>query len=215
MRYLTERERIVTVFRLMEEKNLNYGYSGNVSVRVSENEYLISPTGARKAFMKPEDLLLVNGEGEVLEGVGQPSVELPLHVTVYKNRPDVRAIIHAHPIYATVLGVLRLDLEPVVEELAIYVGGGVKVADYAIFGSQELANSVVKALGDRSAVIMANHGILTCGRDVMEAFDILVCVERAAQVYVLARAAGIPNKLPPETVKAEVALYKLRKSKSS
>ncbi|MEM1509597.1 MAG: class II aldolase/adducin family protein [Thermofilaceae archaeon] len=215
MRYLTERERIVTVFRLMEEKNLNYGYSGNVSVRVSENEYLISPTGARKASMKPEDVLLVNEEGEVLEGTGQPSVELPLHVTVYKNRQDVRAIIHAHPIYATVLGVLRVDLEPVVEELAIYVGGGVKVADYAIFGSQELANNVVGALGDRSAVIMANHGILTCGRDIMEAFDILVCVERAAQVYVLARAAGIPNKLPSETIKAEVALYKLRKSRSS
>lgn len=215
MRYLTEREQIVAVFKLMEERNLNYGYSGNVSVKVSEGEYLISPSGARKASMKPEDVLLVNKMGEVLEGVGRPSVELPLHVAVYESRPDVGAIIHAHPIYATVLGVLRIDLEPVVEELAIYVGGGVKVADYAIFGSRELADNVVKALGDRSAVIMANHGVLTCGRDVMEAFDVLVCVERAAQIYVLARAAGVPSKLPREAIEAEAALYRLRKSRGA
>jgi L-fuculose-phosphate aldolase len=195
----------------MEEKGLNYGYSGNVSAKAGPGAYLITPSGVRKAEVKPEDLLLVDGEGRVVEGAGKPSVELPLHLAIYRARPDVNVVVHAHPIYATVLSVLRLDLEPVVEELALYVGGGVRVADYAPSGTEKLAENVLKALGDRNAAILANHGVLACGGDVDEALNVLECVERAAQIYLLARLAGKPTKLPKEVVEHEVTLFRRKR----
>jgi L-fuculose-phosphate aldolase len=207
----TLRERVAWALRYMEEKGLNYGYSGNVSARAGPGAYLITPGGVRKAEVKPEDLLLVDGEGRVIEGTGKPSVELPLHLAIYKARPDVGAIIHAHPIYATVLSVLRLDLEPIVEELALYVGGGVRVADYAPSGTEKLAENALKALGDRNAAILANHGVLACGSDVDEALKVLESVERAAQIYLLARLAGEPTKLPKEVVEHEVALFRRKR----
>ena len=205
------RERIAWALRYMEEKGLNYGYSGNVSARAGPNAYLITPSGVRKAEVKPEDLLLVDGEGRIIEGAGKPSVELPLHLAVYRARPDVDAIIHAHPIYATVLSVLRLDLEPIVEELALYVGGSVRVADYAPSGTPELAENVLRALGDRNAAILANHGVLACGNDVDEALNVLECVESAAQIYLFSRLVGEPTKLPREVVDLEMALFRKRR----
>ena len=205
------RERVAWALRYMEEKGLNYGYSGNVSAKAGPGAYLITPSGVRKAEVKPEDLLLVDGEGRVVEGAGKPSVELPLHLAIYRARPDVNVVVHAHPIYATVLSVLRLDLEPVVEELALYVGGGVRVADYASSGTEKLAENVLKALGDRNAAILANHGVLACGGDVDEALNVLECVERAAQIYLLARLAGKPTKLPKEVVEHEVTLFRRKR----
>ena len=205
------RERVAWALRYMEEKGLNYGYSGNVSARAGPGAYLITPSGVRKAEVKPEDLLLVDGEGRVVEGAGKPSVELPLHLAIYRARPDVNVVVHAHPIYATVLSVLRLDLEPVVEELALYVGGGVRVADYAPSGTEKLAENVLKALGDRNAAILANHGVLACGSDVDEALNVLECVERAAQIYLLARLVGEPTRLPKEVVEYEVALFRRKR----
>jgi len=205
------RERVAWALRYMEEKGLNYGYSGNVSAKAGPGAYLITPSGVRKAEVKPEDLLLVDGEGRVVEGAGKPSVELPLHLAIYRARPDVNVVVHAHPIYATVLSVLRLDLEPVVEELALYVGGGVRVADYAPSGTEKLAENVLKALGDRNAAILANHGVLACGGDVDEALNVLECVERAAQIYLLARLAGKPTKLPKEVVEHEVTLFRRKR----
>jgi len=209
------RERIAWALRYMEERGLNYGYSGNVSARAGPNAYLITPGGVRKAEVKPEDLLLVDGEERVLEGAGEPSVELPLHLAVYRARPDVGAIIHANPIYATVLSVLRLDLEPVVEELALYVGGSVRVADYAPSGTSELAENVLKALGDRNAAILANHSVLACGSDVDEALNVLECIERAAQIYLIVRLAGEPTKLPRGVVNLEVELFRKKRGQRS
>lgn len=211
MRYLSERQRVVEAFKFMEERGLNYGYSGNISVKVSDGEYLISASGLRKARMKPENVLLVDERGNVIEGEGSPSVELPLHVAVYRSRPDVRVVVHAHPLYATVLAVLRLNLEPVVEEMVFYTGGDVRVAEYATFGTGELARNVVEALGDRSAVLLANHGVLTCGSSLDEALDVLVCVERAAQIHMLAKAVGEPRLLPWETVDLERKIYLKRR----
>lgn len=207
----TTRERVVWALRYMEEKGLNYAYSGNVSARAGGDTYLITPSGVRKAEIKPEDLLLVDREGRVLEGRGRPSVELPLHLAVYKARPDVNAVIHAHPIYATVLSVIRRDLEPIVEELALYVGGGVRVADYAPSGTEKLVENALRALGDRNAAILANHGVLACGSDIDEALNVLECVERAAQIYLMAKLVGEPTKIPKEVVDFEISLFKMKR----
>lgn len=185
----------------MEDKGLNHGRSGNVSVRVKGvNHVLITPSGLPKARLSTEDIVVVSISGEVIEGARKPTVELPLHTAIYRKYDYFNAVIHAHPIYVTTLAIAREPLPPVVEEAVLYVGGEVRVAEYAPFGSRELAENVVRALEDRTAVILPNHGVVTCGRSLEEALEVLVLIERLAQSYILSRILGKTTKPPDEVV---------------
>jgi len=201
------KKKIVEVMKYLDEKGLNHGRSGNVSVRVGEDRLLITPSGVVKSEMTPEDILLVSMDGEVLEGARPPTVEMPMHLAIYRNYPYVGAVIHAHGLYTSVLAVAREPLLPVIEEMIMYTGGEVRVADYAPFGSEELAENVVKALKERSAAILANHGVVACGRKLEEAVEVLTVVERVAQIYVLARILGKVTILPDEVVKFQQMLF--------
>lgn len=195
------RKEIVDVLRFMEDKGLNHGRSGNVSVRIKGVDHvLITPSGLPKARLSTEDIVVVSMSGEVIEGSRKPTVELPLHVAIYKKYDYFNAVIHAHPIYATVLAIAREPLPPVVEEAVLYIGGEVRVAEYAPFGSRELAENVVKALKDRTAAILPNHGIVTCGKNLEEAIEVLVLVERLSQSYILSRMLGKTTKPPDEVI---------------
>jgi len=201
------KRRIVDVFKYMDEKGLNYGRSGNISVKVGDDRLLITPSGVIKSALSPEDILLVSMNGEVIEGRHKPSVEMPLHLAIYKSYSHVGAIIHAHPVYTSILAVIREPLPPIIEEMMLYTGGEVRVADYAPFGTEELAENAVKALKDRSAVILANHGVVTCGRNLDEALEVLVVVERTSQIYVLAKLTGKVYSLPEEIVDYYKSLF--------
>jgi len=205
--YEDVKKRIVDVMRYMEERGLNYGRSGNVSVRVRDDKILITPSGVVKAEMSPEDILVVSMDGEVVEGERRPTVEMPLHLAIYKNYEYFKAVIHAHAPYTSVLAVAREPLPPIIEEMVIYTGGEVRVAEYAPFGSRELAGNAVKALEGRSAVILANHGVVTCGKSLDEALEVLKVVERTAQIYILARLLGKTFNLPEETVETLKTLF--------
>ncbi|UNQ73476.1 class II aldolase/adducin family protein [Infirmifilum sp. NZ] len=212
MLYPELRKGIVEAFRFLEERNLNYGYSGNISVRVPQGDlYLITPSGVKKARLSPEDVLVVDRSLNVVEGRGNPSVEARMHLAIYDAREDVRAIVHAHPLYSSVLAAIRRSLPPLLEETVLYLGGTVEVADYAPSGTEELARNVVRALGGKSAVLLANHGALTCGSSLEEALDAMVYLERAALVYVLASLLGAPHELPSEVVELERELYEARR----
>ncbi len=211
MRYWELRRAVVEAFRFMEERGLNWGHSGNVSVRLPGGLYLISPSGLRKSRMGPEDLVVIDGEGRVVEGSRPPSSEYRLHLAVYRARGDVNAVIHAHPLYASVLAALRKPILPIVEEVTVYLGGPVEVAAYAPPGSGELAENAVRALGDRCAVLLANHGALTCGSDLEEALDALVYLERAAFVYFHASLLGGAQPVPPEALELERRMYLARR----
>lgn len=185
----------------MEDKGLNHGRSGNVSVRVKEsNHVLITPSGLPKARLSSEDIVVVSMSGEVIEGSRKPTVELPLHTEIYRSYDYFNAVIHAHPIYVTALAIAREPLPPVVEEAILYVGGEVRVAEYAVFGSRELAKNVVKALENRTAVILPNHGVVTCGKNLEEALEVLILVERLAQSYILSKILGKTTKPPDEVI---------------
>ncbi|MEM1665548.1 MAG: class II aldolase/adducin family protein [Zestosphaera sp.] len=195
------KKEIIDVLKFMEDKGLNHGRSGNVSVRVKGvNHVLITPSGLPKARLSTEDIVVVSTSGEVIEGVRKPTVELPLHTAIYRKYDYFNAVIHAHPIYVTTLAIAREPLPPVVEEAVLYVGGEVRVAEYAPFGSRELAENVVRALEDRTAVILPNHGVVTCGRSLEEALEVLVLIERLAQSYILSRILGKTTKPPDEVV---------------
>jgi L-ribulose-5-phosphate 4-epimerase len=198
---------------LLEEKHV-IGSAGNVSVRVrdDENEFvLITPSNVKYIEMKPEDILVIDMEGKVIEGDRNPSVEKHMHLNVYKERDDVNAIIHAHSIYSTVLSALKLSLPPVMEELVPYIGGEVLCAEYGEAGSEELAKTVNESLEERNAVFLANHGNLCCGSHLEGAKTVLDYVERGSKIYYMAKLIEDPNLLPEDTVDYEIDIFEIFK----
>ncbi|MHA1721990.1 MAG: class II aldolase/adducin family protein [Candidatus Baldrarchaeia archaeon] len=211
MLYPELRQKIVETFRKLDELGLTYGTAGNISIKIpEENLFLITPSGVRKSALKPEDILVIDEKRKVIEGVRNPSVETPMHLAIYKYREDAKAVIHAHPVYSSVLAVTGIEIPPVVEEMILYTGGEVKVAKYAPPGTQELANNVVEALGNRKAALLMNHGVITCGKDLEDALDVLICVERTAKIYILAKLIGEPKMLPEKIIEVEKDLFRLK-----
>jgi L-fuculose-phosphate aldolase len=209
------KKRIVEVLVYLESKGLNYGRSGNISVRASGEHIVITPSGLVKSKLKPEDLVIVDYNGEIVEGFNKPSSELPLHLAIYRAYEYFNAIIHAHSIYTGILSVMREPLPPILEEMTIYLGGDIRVTDYAPFGTRELAENSVEALRNRKAVILANHGVVACGIDLEDALEVLELVERAAQIYVFSRLTGRVTTLPVDVVEHQKKIFleriKLRK----
>lgn len=165
---------------------------GNLSLRVPGG-VLITPTQVPYHRLREEDLALIEDGGAVS---GSPSSELAVHLAIYRSRPEVGAVIHAHPVNACVLSSLRLPLPPLLDEVTPVLGGEVRVAGYAESGSDALAEVAVEGLRDRFGTILANHGTVTVGADLEQAFSRLEVLERAAQVYVLALGTGREVTLP-------------------
>lgn len=204
------KQKIVDVMKYLDEKGLNYGKAGNASIYVrSKGHIVITPSGLEKSKLTPSDIVVVDSKGMLIEGVHKPTSELPLHLEIYKNYP-FNAVIHIHPVYTSVLAVLREHLPPILEEMVMYTGGDVRVSEYAPYGTWDLARKAVEALKDRSAVILANHGLVTCGRSIEEALEVALVVERAAQIYVLARLLGSITLLPPSVIEHQKKIYKER-----
>ncbi len=198
---------------LLEEKHV-IGSAGNVSVRVKDDEkefVLITPSSVKYAEMEPEDILVIDMEGKVIDGQRNPSVEKHMHINVYKEREDVNAIIHAHSVYSTVLSALNLTLPPVMEELVPYIGGEVKCAEYGEAGSDELADAVNDALEERNAIFLANHGNLCCGSHLEGAKTVLDYLERGSKIYYMAKLIREPSLLPEETVEMEEDVFEIFK----
>ena len=154
---------------------------------------MITPSQVPYDRLREEDMVEVVPGGSAS---GKPSSELAVHLAIYRNRPEVGAIIHAHPVHACVLSVLRLPLPPLLDEVTPVLGGEVCVATYARSGSDALAEAAVEALGARFGAILANHGTVTVGADLDQAYRRLEVLERAAQIYVLALGTNREQTLP-------------------
>ena len=202
--------------RRMAELGLVVGTAGNVSARVQrdsgEDLMAITPTGVPYAGMNADDIVITDFDVDPVEGERPPSSESLLHVGIYRARPDVQAVIHTHSVYSSVLAVLGIDLPSVIDEVVVYVGGEVRVSDYAFPGTEELSANVCAALGPRKAAFIANHGAVAVGRSLDEALDICLLVERASHIYVTARSIGDVRPIPAEYVEAEAAIYTMRNS---
>ncbi len=185
-------------------KGLVLGKAGNVSQRLSVpggNELLvITPTSRYYDSLTEDDMSVVDLDGRVVEGKLAPSSELKLHIAVYKARPDVRAVVHTHSVYASALAIAGVGIPAVLEEEVALLGGEIKVAKYGPSGTEELARNAVRALGDRNAVILANHGAVGVGRTLRQALDSCELIEKAAHVYLLALATGAVRPLPADAV---------------
>ena len=200
----------------MAELGLLPGASGNVSVRLGPHAardlLAITPSGRRNADLKLEDIVVIDFDAEPVEGSLTPSSETLLHVAIYRARPDVGAVIHTHSVFASVASVAGLQIPPIIDEMVVAIGGTVQVSEYAFPSTEELADNVCAALGERNAALIRNHGAVGVGRDLVEALDVCTLTERVAQVFVQASLLGKVSELPEDVVQAETAIYNMRRA---
>lgn len=189
--------------------------AGNVSARIAgEDAIAITPTSVCYDVMTEDQVVVVSlGSGLPVEATLRPSGELPTHLAVYRHRPDVGAIVHTHAPCVTALSVLRKPLPPIIDEMTVYFGGTVEVADYAFTGTDDLGANVVAALGDRAGVLLSNHGNLCVGRDLAEALHVALTMEATARVYLDSLRSGDPVLLPEASVRAGRAMYERRQGR--
>lgn len=149
----------------------------------------------------------MNLKGEVVDGKRKPSSEHELHRIFYTGREDINAVVHTHSVYSTVLAVLREEL-PASSYLVAFAGGpNVRCGEYVSFGTKELAEITFKAMEDRNAALMANHGLITGGKDILNAFNIAEQIEGCAEVYVKAKSIGTPVLLDNEEMEKMVDVF--------
>lgn len=201
---------VVDVARAMFNEGLVVGAAGNVSARAEgDNAMHITPTRVPYPNLRVEDIVTITFEGDPVEGKGLPSSESLMHGAVYAARPDARAVVHAHPIHASAMAVRREAIPAFVDEQVVYLGGAVEVSAYAPAASEELAENAVAALGERRAVLLANHGTLAVGIDPEDALEMTRLTERLAQIWLLASARPGAAHLPRGIVEAEIELYRM------
>lgn len=191
------RARVLAVAREAAAMGLMTMTSGNFSARDRESGLIaITPSGRPYGAMTPADIVLVRLDGTVADGALKPSSETPLHLGVYEARPDLDGIAHVHSVHANAVGSLGLSVPPVVGTMWRYVGGSLETAPFMESGSREYAAHALAVMGDRRAVIMANHGLLALGETVERALESIAYAEEGARVFLLARAHGEPSAHP-------------------
>jgi L-fuculose-phosphate aldolase len=194
------REAIVATCRELSRAGLVVGTAGNVSVREGDL-VAVTPSGVRYAGLTPELVGVHRLDGAAVEASLAPTSELPLHLAVYAARPEAGAVVHTHSPAATALSALVDEVPPVHYYTAMF-GGPVHVAPYATYGTQELADNTVRALHDRTACLMGNHGAVTVGPDLVTAHEKCVYLEWLCDVYLRASSVGTPRLLPPAEIAA-------------
>ena len=195
------RQSIINACIESNRTGLNQGTSGNISARTDEG-VLITPTSRAYESMKPEDLALLpfgKTYGDY-SGPYKPSSEWRFHFDIYTARPDVNAIVHVHSTYATVLSMLRKEIPACHYMIAAFGGPNIRCADYAVFGSKELSDHVVKALDSRSGCIMGTHGMIAVGTNLDKAMWLAIELETIAKQYYLALQIGQPVILSDEEI---------------
>ena len=191
---------IVRVCGLLYARGLIAGAEGNVSVRLGRGRILATPAGRAKAALGPADLVEVDDEGRVTGGTGRPSTELAMHVRIYARRPDVGAVVHAHPPTATGFAVAGEDFMAGVLPEIIFGLGPVPLVPYGPPGTPMLADRLEPFVARHDVFLLANHGATACGATLDEAHHRMESLEQAARILLVARQLGRVVPLPPDEV---------------
>jgi L-fuculose-phosphate aldolase len=195
-------EAIVLVCRRLYDRGLVAGPDGNVSVRRDDGTILVTPTGLSKVDVTPDDLVVVSLEGRVREGRRAPSSEFRMHLRIYQRRPDIHAVVHAHPPVATGFAVAgEAFVAPVLPEVILQLGE-VPLVPYATPGSEALADAFEPFLAHHDGFLMANHGATTIAPSLATAHQRMESLEHAARILLAARALGRVNELSAADVRS-------------
>ena len=191
-----ERTEIVRFGKKLLTAQLTSGTGGNLSIFNRRDGLIaISPSGIDYDEMEPADIPVVDGSGMSVEGSRKPSSELGFHLSLYRKRPDINAVVHTHSVYATTMACLNWEI-PAVHYLVAYSGHKVPLAPYATFGTDELAANVAGAIGNHNAVLLANHGLVTVGPNLATTFAVAEEIELVARIYYQAKCIGQPVIIP-------------------
>ena len=206
------KQQVAEVARRMAELDLVSGTSGNVSARLSDGLMAITPMGKSYEGMTADDIVVLDGDLNPVEGDLMPSSESLLHVAIYAARPDVGGIVHTHAVYSSAVAAAGLAIPPIVDEMVVNLGGAVRVSEYAPPASETVAERVCDALGNRDAALIRNHGAVAVGGDPLAALIASILLERVAQIFVLSSILGSPTTLPDEVVASEAAIFEMRRA---
>jgi L-fuculose-phosphate aldolase len=189
------RHDIVEIGKRIYAKGFVASNDGNFSIRISDDEVLITPTGMSKGYLSPDQIIKVNMSGEQIEGYLKPSSELPFHLKIYQILPDVKSVVHAHPPVSTAFAVAGIPLDDMILPEAILSLGCIPLAKYGTPGTEELVETVEETIRRCDAILMANHGALTVGPDIYTAYYKMETMEHFAHIDWLARTLGQVNQL--------------------
>ncbi len=203
----TIREKIVEVGKRMKEAHLILATDGNISVKMN-NGILITPSGVSKWEMKKEDIVKMDINGNALKG-RRPSSEYKMHTEIYKERNDVFAVVHTHSPYATAFAVAHIPLEPIIAE-AVLSDIIIPVAPYATPSTDEVPNSIKALLKSHNSILLANHGVVTVGKDLDEAYYRAERVEYLAKVMLLSKMLGSTNILSKKEIEKLKKAWKIK-----
>lgn len=199
------RREICNVGRWMYRRGYVVACEGNLSVRLDQNRLLVTPAGVCKGLLAPEDLLITDLEGRVISGAGRPSSEMKMHLLIYRARPDVGAVCHAHPPIATGFASAGRALEEAVLPEVVIDLGTIPLAPYGTPGTEDLCLGLEPLVPNHDAVLLENHGVVTCGQDLTTAFHRMETVEHFAQVLWTAETVGKPRLLGRAEVEKLIA----------
>lgn len=205
------KEEMCEIGRRVYNRGMVAANDGNFSVKLSDNEFLCTPTGVSKGFMTPEYICKVDDKGNVLEANEgfRPSSEVKMHMRVYKERPDVKAVVHAHPMYATTFAIAGIPLmEPIMPEAVIALGG-VPLAKYGTPSTMEIPDSIMPYLQQYDAVLLENHGALTYSDTLLNAYHKMESLEFYARLMYQSKMIGGPQILDEKRVEE---LYEIRRN---
>ena len=180
--------------KLLEE-NLVQGTWGNISVRLDEDNMLVTPTGLDYNHLRPEDMPIVKISDPSIWSEGKkPTSERKIHAAVLASRPEINACIHSHPVFSTIMASCRMTLPCFNEKMKEIFGGDVKVGDYGLPGTKKLKNGTVKALEGRNACFMANHGVFCVGKTMEEAFNVIRLLEESVYEFIKIKTLEVTNE---------------------
>ncbi|MEZ4280748.1 MAG: class II aldolase/adducin family protein [Myxococcota bacterium] len=190
------RRAVLAAAQEMERCGLVEGTAGNLSARTRSGQVVLTPTAMRYSSMTLEDLVVTDLAGRVLEGHRPPTTELALHLACLRRHQDIAAVVHTHPVHASMFAVAARPIPCAIEELELYVGGDVPVAAYHRTGSEALGIGVAELLEDRAAALLANHGLVVVAASPAEGIELTKLVDRAARIMAGAERLGSPAALP-------------------
>jgi L-fuculose-phosphate aldolase len=199
------RNALCEIGKLCYQRNYIVGADGNLSARLSDGSVLITPAGAMKGFLSPEHLAHVGLDGRTLDSGPRASTETGIHLVSYAERPDVRAVLHCHPPHAVALTLAGIDMQiPVIPEIIVTIGG-IPTAPFATPGTAELPESIRGIVRCSDTVVMQNHGSVTLGANLLDAYKKLDMLEHTARILWIANCVGTVKPLDPEAVKKLLA----------
>ena len=202
------KEQLLWVAKEMLRSNLVQGTAGNLGARLPDGNAVLTPSSLDYMEMNLDDLVVCDLDGNVLEGTRGPTSEKALHLAALRQHDNIGATMHCHAKYATMFALTRTPIPAVIEEFDVFVGGDVEVADYKTTGTQELADEVASRVGDKAAVLMANHGLFAVGKNPKDALHIASLVERTAEIIWGAHALGSVVPLPEEVNQTFAGYYR-------